>query len=117
MIKSNDFYWPTIDQFCWDPLLFFIVEQTKPDAWTIQPGAEWTEDKIKILKREQQRLAGYRAIVLHTWPYIPKKVRRPLSSCSYMLVRATYPPTDDEEQFAEHEFSVFRIAPEAHAED
>ena len=77
------------------------------NARTAQPDAEWTADRIEILIWEQQRLAWYRTAS-------PKKERRPLSSCSYMLARALYPLTDDDLQFAEYEICVFRIAHQAY---
>ena len=77
------------------------------NAWPAQPDAEWTADRIEILIREQQRLAWYRTAS-------PKKERRPLSSCTYMLVRATCPLTDNDLQFAEYEICVFRIAHQAY---
>lgn len=71
------------------------------------PNERWTEEEIAALKRKQQRLAAYRSMIFWTYPDIKKKERRPLPSCLYMLIRAMFPPTDDEELFADFIFTKF----------
>lgn len=61
------------------------------------------------------RIAAYRSLVFWAFPYIRKKQRKPLPSCIYMLVRAMYPPTEDDELFAEYDFTQY--VPEAVEED
>ena len=68
-----------------------------------------------MLRRKQQRLAAYRSITFWSFPDIGKHNRRPLPACLYMMIRALYPPTDDEDEFADWDYSVF--IPEAELDD
>jgi len=61
---------------------------------------------IEELKNKQRRLAAYRSLIFWAYPTIRRKERKSLPSCVYMMVRASYMPSDDEE-FAEHNFSVY----------
>ena len=89
------------------PIFFFIIPERYPDAETLVPSNVWSEDQINRLKRRQQRLAAYRSIIFWTFPEIRKKERRPLPSCIYMMVRACYFDTDSDEEFANHDFSIY----------
>ena len=59
----------------------------------------------------QRRLSAYRALIFWTYPDIKRAERKPLPSCVYGLVRAMFPPTDDEEVFADTDFTSY--VPEA----
>ena len=68
-----------IAKFCF----ICCTEQRYPDAETLKPSCVWTENKIKRLKRRQQRLSGYRSLTFWAHPDITRLVRRPLASCTY----------------------------------
>ena len=59
----------------------------------------------------QRRLSAYRALIFWTYPDIKRAERKPLPSCVYSLARAMFLPTDDEEVFADTDFTSF--VPEA----
>ena len=61
----------------------------------------------------KKRLCAYRNLVFWCWPNIRRKERRPLPSCLVSLVRATFPPTDNEEEFANWQFAGFCYAEDA----
>lgn len=46
-------------------------------------------------------------MIFWAFPDIKRKERRPLPSCLYMMIRAIYPPTDDDEEFADFIFSKY----------
>ena len=76
-----------IAKFCF----ICCTEQRYPDAETLKTSCVWTENKIKRLKRRQQRLSGYRSLTFWAHPDITRLVRRSLASCTYMMVRALFP--------------------------
>lgn len=86
--------------------LLFLAQRL-PDADTLQPSNRWPEERIKWLKHKQQRLAAYRSVTFWAHPDISRGVRRPLPSCVYMYIRALFPPTDNEEEFADFNFSIY----------
>ena len=55
----------------------------------------------------KKRFCFYRAIVMWLYPGLRRKERKPLPACLYSYIQALFPPTDDEEQFAEWQFSKF----------
>jgi len=55
----------------------------------------------------KKRFCSYRFLVFWLFPDIKKGERRPLPACLYDWVQATFPPTEDEEEFAEWMFSKF----------
>ena len=55
----------------------------------------------------QRRLSAYRSLVFWSYPDIHRGCRRALPSCVYALVRALFPPTDDEEEFAEIDHTIY----------
>ena len=54
-----------------------------------------------------RRHCAYRVIVLWIYIDIQSKERWPLPSCVVLKVRATFPPTDNQEEFADWPFSGF----------
>ena len=60
----------------------------------------------------RKRLCSYRSMVFWCWPDIRRGERRPLPSCLVHMIRATFPPTEDEEQYAEWQFKGFCYADE-----
>ena len=73
----------------------------------MQPSAVYSAEDIHKLLMSQRRLSAYRSLVFWTYPDIRRGSRRALPSCIYGLVRAMYPPTDDEEEFATMEHTVY----------
>ena len=49
----------------------------------------------------QKRLCAYRNLVFWLMPQIRRGERRPLPACLVSKIRALFPPTDDEEEFAD----------------
>lgn len=58
-------------------------------------------------KKRKQRFCSYRILVFWMNPELKRRQRRPLTACLYSLVQARYPPTDDEELFADWRFSEY----------
>ena len=83
--------------FCVMPASDFVTLLIVDDLFA---GAEPTD-------RSRERLCAYRNLVFWCWPHIKKKERKPLPSCLVGLVRAMFPPTPDEEEFADWQFSGF----------
>ena len=52
-------------------------------------------------------LCSYRELVFWIFTDLQRKERRPLPSCLVLKVRATFPPTEDEELFADWVFKGF----------
>lgn len=94
---------------------FTILAQRYPDADTLVPSARWSEAAIAVLRNKQMRLAAYRMLIFHTYPDIQRKERRALPSCIYLMIRALYMPTGDDEEFADHDFSIY--IPESENDD
>lgn len=55
----------------------------------------------------KNRFCSYRALVMWLYPQVKKKERLPLPACLYSYIQAAFPPTDDEETFADWQFSKF----------
>ena len=53
------------------------------------------------------RLCAYREIAFWIYTDLQRKERRPIPSCLVLKVRATFPPTDGEELFADWQFKGF----------
>lgn len=85
----------------------FFAAQQYPNADELKCNARWTREAIEALKMKQRRFSAYRAMVFWAFPNIRRKERRPLPSCLYMQIRAQYPPTLDDEEFADHIFTKF----------
>jgi hypothetical protein len=81
---------------------------TFPDAEKLKPGSRYTAADIHRLLMKQRRLSAYRSLVFWTYPDIKKRQRYPLPSCVYGMVRAMFPPTDNEEEFADWVFSEYK---------
>ena len=84
-----------------------FAEPKYPDAETLEPSDTYSEQDIHKMLMAQRRFSAYRSLVFWCYPDIHRGVRRALPSCVYALVRALYPPTDDEEEFAEMEHTVY----------
>lgn len=78
-----------------------------PDAELLQPNDQLDETEISRLKNRQKRLCAYRSLVFWAYPHIRKRERRPLPACLYDYIRTLFPPTENEEAFADHQFTVF----------
>jgi len=76
------------------------------DTDTLVPNEHITEKEIRKLQNEQYRLSAYRSLVFWTYPKIRSGERRPLPACVYAMVRAMFPPTDDEE-YADYNHTLF----------
>ena len=67
-----------------------------------------SRDKLPGAPDHQRwKLCAYREIVFWIYTDIQRKERRPLPSCVVLKVRATFPPTDNEEEFADWQFTGF----------
>ena len=64
-------------------------------------------DSEKHNENVSKRFCSYRLFVFWIFPEIKRKERRPLPACLYSSVQAMFPPTDNEEEFAEWQFSEF----------
>ena len=80
-----------------------------PDAKELVPGPTLTAAQIYSKVCSQRRMCAYRALVFWCFREIRKGERRPLPSCIYALVRASYPGTENEEEFADMVFSEFEF--------
>lgn len=56
---------------------------------------------------KKKRFCAYRNLVFWFYPGIKKRVRKPMSACLYAYIQARFPPTENEEDFADNEFSKF----------
>ena len=65
-----------------------------------------TEADIK----KKRRFMGYRLLAFWLHPDMKRKQRKPLPACLYNFVHCKYPPTDNEEDFADWRFSEFVAA-------
>ena len=83
-----------------------VAEAKRPNAELLEPSRHLSKEKIKQMLNAQRRLTAYRALVFWTYPDIRRGERRALPSCVYSMVRAAYPPTEDEE-YADWEHSVY----------
>ena len=55
----------------------------------------------------RKRLCAYRGLVFWLSSEVRRKERIPLPSCLVSMVRATFPPTENEEEFADYVFAGF----------
>ena len=84
------------------------VSATAGEAFSVTIRAKDSEGNTTTeVQRKKQRLCAYRNLIFWFYPTIRRKQRKPLPSCLYSLVRAMFPPTDNEEDFADWEFSKF----------
>lgn len=60
----------------------------------------------------RNRLCAYRQMVFWCWPGIRRRERRPLPSCLVSMIRAKFPPTEDEEVFADFIWKDFSYGPD-----
>lgn len=79
--------------------LFCFVENLFPNA--------------EPVTNAKNRLCSYRQMVFWCWPGIRRKERRPLPSCLVAYIRAKFPPTDNEEQFADFVWKDFSYGDES----
>ena len=86
---------------------FYFAVTCYPDAYGLQPNADLSQAEINTRINAQRRLSAYRSLVFWTYPDIRTKDRRPLPSCTYAMVRAVYPSTEDEEIWADLQHTVF----------
>jgi hypothetical protein len=63
------------------------------------------------VRNARKRLCAYRQMVFWCWPGIKRKERRPLPACLVALIRQKFPPTDDEEEFADFVWKDFSYDP------
>lgn len=64
-------------------------------------------DETRHDANSKSRFCAYRFLVFWLYPDIKRGERRPLPACLYSFVQATFPPTDNEEEFADWQFSKF----------
>lgn len=58
----------------------------------------------------QRRLCAYRSLVFWTYPTgLRRGERRPLPACVYNMVRAAYPGTEDEDEYADMAHTEFEF--------
>lgn len=84
-----------------------------PDAYTLQPNERLSESDIEDLKKKQNRLAAYRALIFWTYPEIRKKERRPLPSCVYKMVRMKFSPSESDDELTNYDDVFTKYVPEA----
>lgn len=63
------------------------------------------------------RFCSSRNLVFWLFPDINRKECRPLPACLYSWVQATFSPTDDQEEYADWQFSQFVYGQELDAQD
>lgn len=78
-----------------------------PDAETLQPGEQYTQDEIHKLIMAQKRLCAYRSLVFWAYPELRRGERRPLPSCVYLYIRARFQAEEDDEAWGDLQHSVF----------
>jgi hypothetical protein len=76
-----------------------------PDAESLA-GDQYTAEEINKLINDQRRLCAYRSLVFWAYPNLRRQERRPLPSCLYLLVRATFPGMD-EEIWSDYNHSIY----------
>jgi len=64
-------------------------------------------DYTRHSMNSKRRFCSYRALVFWLFPNLRRRQRKPLPACLYDWVQASFPPTEDEEQFGDWEFSKF----------
>ena len=64
-------------------------------------------DEERHSENTKKRFCAYRFLVFWLYPNIKRRQRRPLPACLYACIQAMFPPTDDEEEFADWQFSEF----------
>ena len=57
--------------------------------------------------RRKKRFCAYRNIVFYLYAGLKRRERHPLPACVYSYIQARFPPTDNEEDFADWRFSEF----------
>ena len=55
----------------------------------------------------KERFCAYRNIVFYLYPGLKRREPHPLPACVYSYIQAQFPPTDNEEDFADWRFSNF----------
>lgn len=76
-------------------LLFLLVEDIFPNPQT--------EEEVN----KKNRFLAYRSVVGWIYPNLRKGERKPLPACVYAEIQARFPPTADEEDYADWRFSDF----------
>ena len=56
---------------------------------------------------KKKRFSSYRIFIYWLYPELKRRQRQPLSACLYGLIHARFPPTDNEEIFADWRFSKY----------
>ena len=58
-------------------------------------------------KMSKLRFCSYRMIIGWLYPDLKRGQHRPLPACMYSEIQQRFPPTDDEELFADWRFSLY----------
>lgn len=58
-------------------------------------------------KQRKKRFCAYRSMVFWLYLELKKGQRRPLPACMYSAIQAMFPPTANEEDFADWRFSEY----------
>ena len=83
-----------------------------PDAERVKPNDDLSQADINTKTNAQRRLSAYRSFGFWTYPDTQKNDRRPFPSCTYAMVRAVYPSTEDEKIWADLQLTVFMADPD-----
>ena len=67
----------------------------------------WFCTVVSLFQETSYQVRLIREIVFWIYTDIQRKERRPLPGCVVLKVRATFPPTDNEEEFADWQFTGF----------
>lgn len=67
----------------------------------------FTQNPTEADQQKKKRFCAYRNLIFWFYPGIKRRERKPLSACLYAYIQARFPPTQNEEDFADHEFSKF----------
>ena len=89
-----------------------VLAPQYPDAEEMLAGPNITQQEIDKRINAQRRLAAYRSVIFWTYPDIKRRQRKPLPSCVYGMIRATYPSHEDEEIWADLQHTVYLDEPE-----
>ena len=72
---------------------FGVSESKVPDAESLVPHEQLTEEDVQKAQMAQRRLSAYKALIFWTNPDIKLAERKLLPSCVYGLGPAMFPPT------------------------
>lgn len=95
LISCNSF-----QRFIWTDISFLQqVSFVSDEIFPVEPTAADLKKK--------QRFCGYRVMIFWLYPKLKRRQRRLLSACLTSFIQARFPPTANEEDFADWLFSEF----------